>query len=493
MTEPREINVDPVKIVAAADIQYTRSIRKNIKERKSYLADRVLDARHKNNAMIKHLVLEEDRIDILAQHVLGYDPQDIHYEMMEFQKKHKEGMILAWRGAAKTTFCTITFAIFNIIKNPDIRILLASSAIDQARVFLKSIKLHFETNERLIEIFGDFFTGARSWTETDIIVPQRRSFAGESTLLATGIGTALPSRHFDLIIADDLVIRKNAQTEHLRKKVHQYFYETLYPTLESPNGRLYVLGTRWHEEDLYKWFAENDYKDSHLIISVFDDEGESRWAEKYPKERMMKIQRANPDAFDLQYMCKTGATQGDIFTEHHFLYYDELPAGVRIWQGLDLAIGTAAHNDFFAHVTIAVDPSTKNVYLVSFRLKKLQFPQQVTFIRSRFKDYPDTQKVVLETNSYQVAMLQQLRHQFPDMPLQGVQTTKDKIARAQKLAWNATHKPIFVLQKHFKFVKMMLGFPHIKGSKDLFDAFDVVYTQATKTSRRKRRSTPSLI
>jgi len=493
MSEPQEFTIDPVSIVAAGDIGHIRSIRRKIKEKKGYLASRVMDVQQRNNAVIKQLVLEEDRIDILAQHVLGYDPQDIHHEMMEFQKTHKEGMILAWRGAAKTTFCTITFAIFNIIKNPDIRILLASSAIDQARVFLKSIKLHFETNERLIEIFGDFFTGARSWTETDIIVPQRRSFAGESTLLATGIGTALPSRHFDLIIADDLVIRKNAQTEHLRKKVHQYFYETLYPTLESPDGRLYVLGTRWHEEDLYKWFADNDYKNDHLIISVFDEDGESRWAEKYPKERMQKIQRANPDAFDLQYMCQTGATQGTIFTEHHFQYYEELPAGVRIWQGLDLAIGTAAHNDFFAHVTIAVCPETKGVYLVSFRLKKLQFPQQVNFIRSRFQDYPDTQKVVLETNSYQRAMFQQLRHQFPDIPVLGIQTTKDKIARAQKLAWNATSNPIYVLERHYKFVKLFLGFPHIKGSKDLFDAFDIVYTQATKKSRRRRRSTPSLI
>ena len=480
------------KIVEAGSPELIRSIRKKLKDHTAF-AERINDARQRNNATLRHLILEENRIDLLAEHVLGYDPQQIHYEMLAFQQNHQEGMVLAWRGAAKTTFCNITYVIFKILQNPNIRVLLASNAIDQARVFLKSIKLHFETNERLIEIFGDFYMGARSWTETDIIVPQRTSFAGESTVLCTGMGTSLPSRHFDLILVDDLVIRSNAQTEAQRKKTHQYFYETLYPTLESPYGELWVLGTRWHDEDLYGHFAEQDYKDHHIIISVFDEEDDSRWPEKYPKERMEKIRKANPEAFELQYMCTTGASLGEIFTLEHFDFYDELPADLVLWQGVDLAIGTAARNDFLAHVTIGVQRSTKDVYLVSYRMAKMPFPKQVRLIASRYDEYPDTLRVVIETNAYQVAMVQQLKQDYPDMPVIGRQTKSDKETRAQKRAYQFTDRPLLVHRGQGAFIKMLRSFPNKKGSKDLFDALDIVLDPALKGVRKKRRQVPGLI
>lgn len=196
------------------------------------------------NGLYRDLVMDEYRIDVLVEMILGFKPEPHHIQMMEWQTTYQEGLLLGWRGAAKTTFCTVARCLFEILHNPDIRILIVSDATDQAKIMLRQIKSHLKSNEKFISVFGDWTTGASLWSETEITVNRRKAHHGEPTVMVAGIGTALPSRHFDLIIADDLVTEDNSQTEGQRQKVHDYFYKTLFPTLESPYGRLYAIGTR---------------------------------------------------------------------------------------------------------------------------------------------------------------------------------------------------------------------------------------------------------
>ena len=449
--------------------------------------------RERNNATIRSLVIDQGRIDILAKHVLGYDPQPFHLEMLQHLQSHQEGMVLAWRGAAKTTYCNVAHTMTAMLQDPNIRICLAGSGVDQPKKILREIKSHLESNERFIEIFGDLVTDAKVWTETEITINTRTSHAGEPTVYCTGMGTALPSRHFDMIIVDDLVTKDNSQTDTLRKKTLDYFYQTLYPTLESPDGRLWVLGTRWHELDLYGWFEENDYIDSTLVIPVLDEEtDESVWPEKYPTERMHKIRRANLDAFELQYMLRSGSSGGGIFSNGHFTYYVDAPGDCFFWQGIDLAVGQQAHNDHMAHVTIAVHKQTKEVFLVEYKLTKMPFPRQIQFIADQFDKYPHCVRVVVETNAFQLAVKQQMNASHPGVPMAGHQTIKDKVARAQQLAAYFTDRPLHIKRGHADFMRLLCGFPSRKGSKDLMDALEIAIGKALKGAKKKRRKEPGL-
>ena len=58
--------------------------------------------------LIRYKVLVENNVEVLAEFVLGYKPKPFHREFMRWQNGCKEGMLLAWRGSAKTTYCTIT-------------------------------------------------------------------------------------------------------------------------------------------------------------------------------------------------------------------------------------------------------------------------------------------------------------------------------------------------------------------------------------------------
>jgi phage terminase large subunit-like protein len=298
-------------------------------------------------------------------------------------------------------------------------------------------------------------------------------------------------RHYDIIIGDDLVTDENSDTEGQRKTTHNWFYKTLLPCLE-PDGKMWIIGTRWHADDLYGWLEKEDYVDSTFVLGVLDvTTDESMWEEKFPTARMHRIRKGNLEAFELQYQQNATGGHGGIFNVEHFRYYEDLPASYFKWQAADLATGERARNDYFAHVTGARDRASKGIFLVAFREMKIQFPRQVKFIGDMFDEHPDTMRVVIEANAYQVVMAQQIRETFPHVPVIARWTLKDKITRANQLATIATYHPFYIRRQHHKFLRRMLAFPN--GPKDLFDAFEMMVGQALQGARKKRRKEPGLI
>jgi hypothetical protein len=180
------------------------------------------------------------QIDLLASHVLGYEVRPFHKDLLDFQAQAEETCLqLAPRGFGKSTILTIARAVFEILQNPNIRILIASNTQLQAEVFLREIKFHLEHGPRVLEYFGRFASDDK-WDIREIVVAPRTSPAKESTVTCVGVGGPVASRHYDLILADDLVDEENSRTETQREKVRTWWYKTLIPCLE-PEGRICAL------------------------------------------------------------------------------------------------------------------------------------------------------------------------------------------------------------------------------------------------------------
>ena len=95
---------------------------------------------------------------------------------------HQEGMVLAWRGGAKTTYCNVATCLTELIRDGNIRICIASNGLDQSKTILRQVKSHIEDNEKFIRIFGDLKSGGKVWTESEITINTRTSHAGEPTV-----------------------------------------------------------------------------------------------------------------------------------------------------------------------------------------------------------------------------------------------------------------------------------------------------------------------
>ena len=93
-----------------------------------------------------------------------------------------------------------------------------------------------------------------------------------------------------LFRSDDLVGFENARTEAQRKVLKEWFYSSLYPTLE-PDGEIHILGTRYSPMDLYEDLIKSkNYKvNVQQAITVKDGQEYSLWESKFSLEKLRCI------------------------------------------------------------------------------------------------------------------------------------------------------------------------------------------------------------
>jgi phage terminase large subunit-like protein len=196
-----------------------------------------------------------------------------HYEYNAKNPKHKNRniLVLAPRFHAKSQCFTINYPIWEMYKNPNIRILIVSANEDIAVSFNRAIINHLENNQKLIEELGYLVPQyPKKWGEKAIIV-KRDTMEKDPTIAAIGVGGKLISRRADIIIIDDLLDIETARTKQMRQKTKDWFENVLLPILED-EGRLIIVGTSWYRGDLYDDLLNDSKFDIRLKLKalIFD-------------------------------------------------------------------------------------------------------------------------------------------------------------------------------------------------------------------------------
>ena len=86
--------------------------------------------------------------------LLGYDVAAVH-EIMASSIHASRSLVLAPRGFGKSTLLSAVRCIFEIVRNPDIRILLVSNTRAQAEAFIREVRGNFEQNRIFQRVFGE--------------------------------------------------------------------------------------------------------------------------------------------------------------------------------------------------------------------------------------------------------------------------------------------------------------------------------------------------
>jgi predicted phage terminase large subunit-like protein len=453
---------------------------------------------------LRRLIIDQNRIDILATAVLGYEVQPYHLAMMRYQFQHPNNLQLAFRGGGKSTVCNITKCIHLLVKNPNLRILLSSKTTSNAEAFLKEIKAHLEGNQVLIELFGEYYDPRKvtKWDNREIEVLPRTHHTKEASITCVGVDATIVSKHYDVFIDDDLVDEDNSRTKYMRDKTRSWYYQTLDPCLEPPDSRIphrgehHRLGTRYHYDDLYGHLIKHELAKHHQIIPALDEHQRSPWPEKYPP-RWFEEKRRNSGIiiFNAQYQCDTEAMKGEIFQYDHCQVLEDADypsrTSLRVFMGIDLAISEKDTADKFAIVVLGMD-TVENYYVLDFFEGQLRFNQQTDKI---IRDYNawEVLRGCIETNNYQAAQYQNLKDRDKNIRMIPVNQDKDKISRAWKLTPLFENKRVFFKRSHQLLIEHLVLFPNHRY-KDLFDAFDLaVRASHIKGKKRRRASEPGLI
>jgi predicted phage terminase large subunit-like protein len=351
----------------------------------------------------------------LSTEFLGYkDWDNVHNDVSRFLKKPaKKKALLLPRGHLKSTLVTVAYTIQQILRNPDIRVLIANQVWDMSRRFLGEIKGQLEQSN-LKYIFGEFVSA--KWNADDIIVRQRKKPLKEATVQTTGVEAEQTGGHFDLIILDDLTGLNNSQTSEQREKTKRYRRSMI--NLLEPGGTLIELGTRWHLDDTFSVIFDNEMRYYDVMVRKVVENGKIIFPKHFSKkfddiaksfisvpdgncmDYIDHLKASMPfDEYQAQYMNEPISSENQTFRNEMFKYWNRKPDGLYISMACDLAISQRSEADYTAIVVAGMDKEY-NIYLLDYmrgHWNPGDIVNNIFDMQSRWK--PNS--VGMETNGFQ--------------------------------------------------------------------------------------------
>lgn len=430
---------------------------------------------------------------------------DFHYLMMEFVLQHENIVMHVPIEHAKSTLLSLVFPLWLTYQDRNIRGAIFSNTSRQAQSFASRLRWHFQYNELLKEDFGTFAQGgvepSDKWTNEQFFV-KRDPWAQskDPTWQALGVEGAIYGARLDIAIFDDIIDTSNSQTEHVRNKVEQWYYEMAESRLVE-GGKAVVLGTLQSRQDLLCKLAANpEY--AYLRLSALSDNGKKTlWPGVWSIERLMKKKRTVGTArFQKMLQNDRTALSGKMLKLEWLNFYGhdravQLPPmkDLTIFFGVDPAIATSPQEaelkgaDFFALAILALDTKEQKVFILEIKRIRATLAQQVQVIREAYKRY-QPQRIAVEANAYQKALVQTLWAEDRILPLIPVQTTKSKTVRMEALATHFETKRIWIKPDEFAFIDEWCEFP--TGRHD--DTLDAVEFAFGALSRNYAGGAPSI-
>ncbi len=201
--------------------------------------------------------LYKSSVMLTGRHLLGYKDltEYTHGDVIHsLEAASKRKLIVMPRGTFKSSLCSVTYPIWLLLNNPNLRILLDGELYSNSKNFLREIKMHL-TNPYLTGLFGNFKNDT-CWNEGEIIINQRTKNYKEASITASGLGAEKTGQHYDVVLVDDVNSPENSNTQEKRDRViNHYRYLT---SILEPEGILCIIGTRYHESDLIGWVIKNE-------------------------------------------------------------------------------------------------------------------------------------------------------------------------------------------------------------------------------------------
>lgn len=430
------------------------------------------------------LAQAEDDVFKFGEVVFGYSAFPHHRELIEFYdgcvRDRVNGLILEPRGFAKSTWGTTINLSHRIGRNKSIRVGLFSKSEPHAAAFSRGIRWTLEGNEAYRKVFGDIVSDAK-WTDGEWLRAGSPWHGSQySTLYAQGVGGQIVSKRFDIIHCDDILDAENTATPDQIKKVDDWFWQTLYPTL-SPDGVAIVIGTRWREGDLYQTLEEKGWRVLKRAALVKGKRGkiESLWPQYWPLERLLALKDPQTGMGPARFACAmlndiSGLMEGDIFRQEWFQYTPVLPPGrdYTIRMGTDLATSTKQRADYTACVVTAED-SEGNFFVLDFDRTKISAGHDRWIIakwRDAIKNWGHVGAVMIEDVQHQYALIAGMLNDYPEVPVVRQKADHDKGTRAAAVSTKYEAGKIWHLShlKESDFEIELLSFD--RGHDDLVDS-----------------------
>jgi predicted phage terminase large subunit-like protein len=280
-------------------------------------------------------------------------------------------MLLMPPGSAKSTYTSLLLPAWWLMRFPTHSIIAASHTQDLATHFGRGLRRLVRDHEARL--------GYRLASDDKAANRFRTDKGGE--YFATGLGGGITGRRADLVLIDD-PIKSHAEADSAAQRDAVWdWYRSELVTRLRPRGRIVLIMTRWHVDDLGGRLLAGDDGWTLLRLPALAEEndplgrrpGEALWPGWEDRDALLRKQAAvGPRVWQALYQQAPVASGGALFQVCRIDVVDAVPSGlaaVRAWDLAATADGDGRDPDWTVGVKLARDAAGRLFVLDVTRLR----------------------------------------------------------------------------------------------------------------------------
>ena len=350
----------------------------------------------------------------------------------------------------KSQLVSIFYPAWFLGRNPNKKVMMVSHTTDLAVDFGRKVRNLIAT-----DAYSSVFPTVKLAQDSKSAGRWNTNAGGE--YYACGIGSALAGRGADLLLIDDPHSEQDVINGNfvVFEKAYEWFTFGARTRL-MPGGRVAIIQTRWHMDDLtgrvVRDMSKNDRSDQYevvefpAILEVLNPKTNKHvqkplWPEFFDLEALLRTKASMPTfQWNSQYQQQPTAEEAALIKRDWWQIWDREnpPKCEYVIMSLDSAAETHNRADYTALTTWGVffyeETNSYNIILLNSIKKRMEFPELKTMALEEYSEWqPDS--FIVEKKSSGVALYQEMRRMgVPVTEYTPHRGSGDKLARLNSVA-----------------------------------------------------------
>ena len=361
-----------------------------------------------------------------------------HVEWHELIDEHRLLVLFASIESGKSAALSVGRALYELGRNPNLRIAIVSETDSKAMKLLRGIKTYLRESKELRVLFPHLKRSTKPgdpWNAHGITV-EREVRARDPSIQVVGCGGSIIGARVDLLIMDDVLSHRTARTKAQQEKLLAWYQSNIAGRLTEAS-RVVAVNTAWAKNDLLHHLAKLSGWASFKFGVIDPRTGKPRWPQVWSEARIAQARinlgpveaarqldcepveegtsRFPPEA--LERATKMGEQLFLAKSLAELLGGEPLPEGCYLTTGVDVGASLRANGALSVFITCLHYPDGTR-QLVSIEAGRLTGPEIVKRARSISARFGSL--VFVENNGAQRFLLQfaEKGEHFPVLPFQ---------------------------------------------------------------------------
>jgi predicted phage terminase large subunit-like protein len=325
----------------------------------------------------------------------AFGQQWFHDEWSDAMDTENRLIICAPRDHGKTSQI-IGRVIYELGRDPNLRIKIACASDGRAKERLFEVSQNILYNARVKEVFPHMEPDPDAQWNVHKVHVRRDAKHRDASIEALGITSTATGGRCDLLIADDVVDRRNALSFPALREQIKMAWLADWTNLLEPDSKVWAICTLWHKDDLNHMLMDNPAYTT-LFYAIPPDFG-SMWTDKWPEHELrMRHREIGTVEFNRGFRNQAVDTESQMVQES-WLHYKDLNTDPEFNERLPFmefftSYDTAgsptgsASQDYSSACIIAVDIERKKIYVVDAWHQRLTIKKMASIVKKEAAKY----------------------------------------------------------------------------------------------------------